>query len=146
MLRAAMTSIRVMVLLDFTLPFHLLTDVSKVGAEAILAQYDKEGRMKPIAYGSWLFDSAQRNYTATERELLVIVMATRRWKPYFYGKKFNISTDYQLLMGFWNISDIHRKLVRWTAKLSQFDYSIAYLPGKMNTHINTPSRIHENTE
>lgn len=65
-LRDAMASTEVMKIPDFSQPFHLITDASKIGAGAILAQKDEQGRQRPVAYGSWLFNSAQRNYTATE--------------------------------------------------------------------------------
>ena len=47
-----------------------------------------------VAYYSKLFNSAQRNYSATERELLAIIKATRNLKPYLYFYKFEAYTDH----------------------------------------------------
>jgi len=49
-----------------------MTDASLVGAGAILGQEGKDGHIHPVAFGSWLFNKAQRNYSATERELLAL--------------------------------------------------------------------------
>jgi hypothetical protein len=68
-LRKAMASTEVMLLPNFEKPFHILSDASKVGAGAILCQKDENSALRPVSYGSWLFNSAQRNYTATERKL-----------------------------------------------------------------------------
>ncbi len=73
---------------DWNKPFHMQTDASLVGAGAVLLQMQDDGKLHPVSYGSWLFNSAQRNYPTQWRELLAFVLATRKWKPYFYSRKF----------------------------------------------------------
>jgi len=126
---------------DWSKDFYLQTDASKLGAGAILAQKDNNGKFHPIAYSSWLFNPAQRNYTTTERELLAIVLATRKWRSYLYGSSFKVETDHKPLTGKWDWTDPYGKVTRWASELRQFDMSITYVKGKDNEHTDALSRI-----
>jgi transposase InsO family protein len=117
---------------DWSKPFHLQTDASAYGAGAILSQKDENDKLHPVAYASWLFNKAQRNYTATERELLAIVLATRKWRQFFYGKTFVAETDHKPLSGQWDWKDPYGKITRWANELRQFDITIKYRKGKDN--------------
>ena len=53
---------------DFNAPFEIHTDASKLKIGAVISQ-----KVKPIAFYSRKMNSAQQNYTTTEKELLSIV-------------------------------------------------------------------------
>jgi hypothetical protein len=127
---------------DFTKEFSIQTDASKYGAGAVLYQYDNDKRVV-VSYGSWLFDKTQRNYNTTERELLALVLATRKWKPYLRGAHFLAETDHQPLEGYMNLSDPYGKIARWAAELTQFNFKIKYIRGIVNIPPDTLSRLHE---
>ncbi|XP_042409894.1 uncharacterized protein LOC121999260 [Zingiber officinale] len=59
---------------DWTLPFELMCDASNFAIGVVLAQR-VEGAPHVIYYASKTLDSAQANYTTTEKELLSIVFA-----------------------------------------------------------------------
>jgi len=40
-------------------------------------------------------NKAERNYKIIEKELLVIVWATKHFRPYLYGKRFKIITNHK---------------------------------------------------
>jgi hypothetical protein len=68
---------------DYTEPFCLQTDASELGAGAVLFQ--RNGRpeeRRVIAYASKKFSDTQKRYAAVERECLVIIWATDKFRPY----------------------------------------------------------------
>ena len=125
---------------DWSKPFYLQTDASKYGAGAVLAQKDDQGKFHPIAYSSWLFDNAQRNYSTTERELLAIVLATRKWGTYLRGTHCLVETDHKPLAGKWDWKDPYGKITRWADELRRYNLSITYVKGKDNEHADAFSR------
>ena len=56
-----------------------------------------DGKLKPIAYYSRKFNTAELNYTVTEKELLAIVSSCRHWRHYLYGTEFIVRTDHRPL-------------------------------------------------
>ncbi len=125
---------------DWSKPFYLQTDASKYGAGAVLAQKDGNDKFHPIAYSSWLFDNAQRNYSTTERELLAIVLATRKWMTYLHGTQVFVETDHKPLAGKWDWKDPYGKVTRWADELRRYNLTITYVKGKDNEHADALSR------
>lgn len=131
---------------DFDADFFIQSDASKFGAGAVLYQYDKRtGKKQVVSYASWLFNSAQRKYDTTERELLALVLATRKWKPYLRRCKFVAETDHKPLEGFMSLDDPFGKIARWIAELAQFDFTVKYIKGVTNIPADTLSRCREET-
>ena len=57
---------------NYDLPFVIYTDASNVGIGAVLMQPHEDG-LHPIAYVFKAFDKAQRNYSATKKEVLTVI-------------------------------------------------------------------------
>ncbi len=79
---------------DFKKRFRLSTDASNVGIGAVLFQTDEDGNEHVIAYASRGLTSAERNYNTTEKELLAIIWAIDRFRPYLYGVEFDLITNH----------------------------------------------------
>ena len=77
---------------DFTIPFQIETDASDVAIGGVLTQNDG-----PVAYYSQALNSAERNYPVHDRELLAIVRACRKWRPYIDGTRTTVITDHKPL-------------------------------------------------
>ena len=61
--------------------------------EAILGQRT-EKIFKAIYYASKTFNEAQNNYSTTENEMLAMVFACQKFRPYILGSHVIIHTDH----------------------------------------------------
>lgn len=126
---------------DFNKTFRLTTDASDYAIGAILSHDDTD---KPIAYASRTLNEAETRYDATNKELLAIIWATKHFRPYLYGTKFEIHTDHRPLEWLMSLKDPSSKLVRWRLKLSEFDFKINYKKGTRNSNADALSRLEIN--
>jgi len=129
---------------DWNKPLIIHMDASLYGAGAVLMQEtedeSKQIGLHPVAFASWLFDSTQRRYSATDRELLTLILLTRKFKPYFFVRQVTAYTDHQPMPGYLK-RDPHGRLARWFSKLNQFSIDIKYLPGDKNVAGDCLSRV-----
>lgn len=125
---------------DFSQPFNVTTDASNIAIGAILSQ-GEVGKDLPISYASRTLNKAEINYNTTEKELLSIIWATKQFRQYIYGRKFNIITDHKPLVWLFGVKDPGARLTRWRLQLEEFDYNIIYKPGTLNTNADALSRI-----
>ncbi|KAL0351493.1 UNVERIFIED_CONTAM: Retrovirus-related Pol polyprotein from transposon.6 [Sesamum calycinum] len=82
----------VLVLPDYSKEFTVETDASGFGIEVVLLQ---QGR--PIAYMSKALSDKQLGMSFYDKEMLVVVIAILKWRPYLIGRHFFIKTDHQSL-------------------------------------------------
>ena len=118
---------------DFMQPFVITTDASGYALGAILSQ-GPIGRDLPVAYTSRTLNTAELNYSTTEKELLTIIFAVKQFRPYVFGRKFTLVTDHRPLIWLYNLNDPASRLARWKMWLSEYDYDIQYKPGRVNAN------------
>lgn len=128
---------------DFTKKFSIATDASDFAIGAVLTQDEH-----PISYASRTLNEHERKYSTTERELLAIVWAVNYFRPYIYGRTFDLVTDHQPLI--WlqskqNGKDINPRLQRWILKLGEYNINMKYIKGKENNVADFLSRINTST-
>lgn len=128
---------------DFSKEFNLTTDASSVALGAVLSQ-NHGGKDLPVAYASRTLNDSEQNLSTIERELLAIVWATQYFRPYLYGKRFRIFSDHKPLQWIFSLKEPSGKLLRWRLKLEQYDYTINYKNGALNTNADALSRIQLN--
>jgi len=53
---------------------------------------------KPICYASRTLNEHEINYSTIEKELLAILYATKYFRPYLFGRPFEILSDHKPLV------------------------------------------------
>ena len=73
--------------------FEIMCDASDFAMGAVLGQR-KEKTFKAIYYASRTFNEAQENYSTTEKEMLAIVFACEKFRPYILGSHIIVHIDH----------------------------------------------------
>ena len=76
--------------------FILDTDASAFAISGVLSQV-QDGVEVPLSFASNQLNKAQWHYCTTKRELMAIVMYTKKWKHFLVGSDFIIRTDHHSL-------------------------------------------------
>ena len=84
----------------------------------------KERIFQVIHYASRTLNDAQLNYATTEKELLAIVFAFDKFKPYLIGNKVIVHTDHSAIKYLMTKKDAKPRLIRWVLLLQEFDLEI----------------------
>ena len=69
-------------------------------------------------------NDAQLNYATTEKELLAIVFAFDKFRPYLIGNKVVVHTDHSAIKYLMTKKDTKPRLIRWVLLLQEFDVEI----------------------
>lgn len=121
---------------------ELRTDASSYAIGAVLWQkYLDPHQTGPVLYYSKTLTSAQRNYSATERELHAAYKAITELQHYLYGKKFTLVTDHAALSLLRNHKDPHQRLARCVAKLQGYEFDVVYKKGSNHLDADCMSRL-----
>ena len=109
---------------NFNKPFVIHTDASKLQLGAVISQDDK-----PIAFYSRKLNSAQVNYTTTERELLSIVETLKEFRNILLGQQIKVYTDHKnLTYKTFNTAQV----MRWRLILEEYSPELIYIQGSKN--------------
>lgn len=132
---------------DMSKPLHLYVDASQTGLGAYLYQVPEENAPasspRVIYCISRSLRAAEKNYSATKRELLGLIWAIRRLKDYLHSQKCFLHTDHKPLTYFMTQKHVSPMLNTWVDELSQYDLAICHIPGKQNDVADALSRRYE---
>ncbi|GKD50401.1 reverse transcriptase domain-containing protein [Tanacetum coccineum] len=107
----------ILVISDWNLPFELMCDASDFAIEA------------------------QIHYATTEKEMLAVVYAFEKFRPYLVLSKSIVYTDHSALKYLMNKQDAKLRFLRWVLLLQEFDITIHDKKGSENLAADHLSRL-----
>ena len=117
-----------------------MCDASDYAMGAVLGQ--KADKMfRAIYYYSKTFNEAQENYSTTEKEMLAMVFACERFRPYILGSHVIIHTDHAVIKYLMAKKEAKPRLIRWVFLLHEFDLEIKDMKGCDNVIADHLSRV-----
>ena len=141
--KSVLTSLPVMLVLNFQKQFMLMVDASGVGAGAVLMQFDSNGIEHPVCYFSHKFNQHQKNYSTIEKETLALVLSLQHFDVYLNTTKYPIMvyTDHNPLVFINKMKNHNQRLLRWGLLLQEYDMDICHIKGKENVIADALSRL-----
>ncbi|XP_070025777.1 uncharacterized protein [Nicotiana sylvestris] len=123
LLKYKLTTTLIITAPNWSLPFELMCDASDIAVGAVLGERVNK-MLHLVYYTSKTMNDAQLNYTVPEKELLAIVFATEKLRPYLMGAKVIVHTDHAALRYLMTKKDSKVRLMRWVLLLQEFDLEI----------------------
>ena len=115
---------------NFDKEFILATDASGTSVGSTLSQKDKNVILRPVAFAGRCLKKHEKNYSATERELLGVVYSVLHFRHYLEGRHFQLYTDHAALIPLLTKKDNQHRWARWALDIQQFSFTITHEAGK----------------
>ena len=139
-LKTMLMSPPIMRSLNWELPFEIMCDANDYAIGAVLGQMEDK-KAFVIYYANKSLDSAQPNYTTTEKEFLAVIFALENFKSYIVGSPVTIFTDHAALKYLLSKKDIKPRLTRWILLCQEFNLTIKDKKGVENVVANHLSQL-----
>lgn len=127
-IKKAMCNAPVLIAPDFDKVFYLEVDSSMTATGACLFQ-KLDNTCRPILFISKKFSTSESKLSALERECLGLLIIVTRLKYYLLGRRFVLLMDAKPLIYLKNNISNSSKLLRWSLRLSEYDYDINHVKG-----------------
>jgi transposase InsO family protein len=115
-------------------------DASLFGCSAILQQW-QDGQLKVIEYASRTFNSAERSYCVTRREMAALIFGLKQFKRYLLGYHFTVRVDHQALTYYKRTVEPIGQQARYLDFIAQFNFDTVFRPGSSHINADVLSRL-----
>ena len=121
-----------------------MCDASDYAMGTVLGQ--KADKMfRAIYYSSKTFNEAHENYSTTEKEMLAMVFACEKFRPYILGSHIIIHTNHAAIKYLMAKKEAKPRLIRWVLLLQEFDPEIKDKKDCDNVIADHLSRVEKST-
>ncbi len=118
---------------DHNKPFHIFTDASDYQLGACIMQ---EGKL--VAYYSKKLNSAQKNYSTIDKELLCDTATLCKFHSMFLGAELHVHTDHNNIL---SIGDSSQQRLCWISYVDEYGLELHYVEGPHSVIADTFSRL-----
>ena len=140
-IKSALTNAEFLLFPDWTKPFFLLTDASKVAISAALYQRDQVGLMKPISFCARSLTKFERSYGITRLEQLGVIYGINQYDIYLKGKTFFLCTDHEALKHLLHLKEGPEQIMRWSLILADYNFHTCHISGDKHVTPDFLSRL-----
>ncbi|KAK0604841.1 hypothetical protein LWI29_020054 [Acer saccharum] len=134
-IKEKLTTTPILVLPDFSQPFELHSDASKMGIEDVLSQAGK-----PVAYFSEKLTGSRVCYSMYDIEFYAVVQAVKHCRHYLFHREFILYTDHDSLRHLYSHVKISARHASWSTYLQQFTFVLKHKAGVTNRVADALSR------
>nr|GEU98946.1 reverse transcriptase domain-containing protein [Tanacetum cinerariifolium] len=120
-LKRKLTEASILIAPNWDMPFELMCDASDFSIGAV-PRRDKHFR--PIHYASKTMTEVESNYTTTEKEMLAMVYAFKKFRSYLIMNKSIAYTDHSALKYLFDKKDSKERLLRRVLLLQEFTFKV----------------------
>ena len=122
-------------------PTSITADASDVAMGAQLEQ-KQGGQWRPIAFFSRKLSSAEKKYSAFDRELLAAFSAVKHFRYFVEGRQFTLYTDHKpLIFAIGSDADRSPRQARHLSFIAEFTTDVQHVKGKFNVVADALSRV-----
>ena len=128
-LRGLLQKAPILISPNFDEKFYVLVDSSLKATGGVLCQMQNKTLM-PIMFLGKKFSESETRLSALEREALGVIIVLTKLRYFLIGRPFVLVVDAKPLIHLKNASSTNPKLLRWSIKLMEYDYSCEHIAGK----------------
>eukprot|EP00253_Pinus_taeda_P023548 PITA_23548 len=139
--KEAMCQAPVLATPDFTKNFIVERDALGNGIGVVLMQDER-----PISFESLPIKGKFLHKAIYDKEMLAILYALKKWRPYLMGRHFKVKTDHDILKYLLEQRISSEEQQMWVTNMLGYDFEINYKKGKQNVVVDALSRKDEDVE